>query len=271
MNDHNIELNELFVSAENYLKSSLATPENTQLLLDSIGHIYNEETRKNPIPPNSVTKRVLVDSKEVYYPFLLSVYLLINEVKKLNEILDFQRSNFSSNRLIEDAGFDVFFNKYVWESIKQTRVNLNISDFHFEEFENYWKEYFTRTEGFGSRPIHFMMDEDFKSSIIAKISQYVLEDDHFLLKNFFSESKIEFRVRFTVPANTIADLFFRLQKHNKMEEDCSKSNIANWLADRIMTMGARQQFFIKPKSGPLKNILLEKKRATNKILLDILP
>lgn len=271
MNDHNIELNKLYTDVKQYLKSFVKNKENKRLILEGLGRIYDEETRKNPIPLESKKNRVIVNSREEYYPFLLSVYLLINDVKKLYEILEFQRSNFRSNRLIEDAEFDLFLNSYVWESIKIIRVQLNISNYDFEEFENYWKEYFSRIEGFSSKPIHFIMDEDFKKSLIDKISQFVLKDDHFLLVNFFSENKIKFRVRFTVPANSVADLFFRLHKHNKLEKWCSKSNTARWLADRIMTKGERQKFYIKPKSEPLKNILLEKKKTAIKILLDVLP
>jgi len=271
MNDHNIELIKLCTDVKQYLESFVKNKENEQIILEGLGRIYDEETRKNPIPLESKRNRVIVNSREEYYPFLLAVYLLINDVKKLNEILEFQRSNFSSNRLIEDAEFDLFFNSYVWETIKQTRVLLDISNYDFEEFENYWKEYFSRTEGFTSKPIDFEMDEVFKNLLIKKISILVLEDDQFLLVNFFSRNEIKFRVRFTVPANSIADLFLRLHKHKKIDYECSKSKIARWLADRIMTKGERQKFFIKPKSEPLKNILLGKKKTTLNILLDFLP
>ncbi len=271
MNDHNIELIKFHTDVKQYLESFVKNKENERIILEGLDRIYDEETRKNPIPLESKKNRVIVNSREEYYPFLLSVYLLINDVKKLNEILEFQRSNFRSNRLVEDAEFDLFFNSYVWETIKQTRVLLDISNYDFEEFENYWKEYFSRTEGFTSKPIDFEMDEVFKNLLIKKISIFVLEDDQFLLVNFFSRNEIKFRVRFTVPANSIADLFLRLHKHKKIDYECSKSKIARWLADRIMTKGERQKFFIKPKSEPLKNILLGKKKTTLNILLDFLP
>ena len=271
MNDHDIELIKFCTDVTKYLESFVKNKENEHIILEGLDRIYDEETRKNPIPLESKKNRVIVNSREEYYPFLLAVYLLINDVKKLNEILEFQRSNFRSNRLVEDAEFDLFFNTYVWETIKQASVLLNKSNYDFEEFENYWKEYFSRTEGFTSKPINFEMDEKYKNLLIDKISQFVLEDDHFLLINFFSRNEIKFRVRFTVPANSIADLFLRLHKHNKIDYECSKSKIARWLADRIMTKGERQKFFIKPKSEPLKNILLGKKKTTLNILLDFLP
>ena len=71
MNDHNIELGELFNSTKNYLKSSKATQKNKKRILNSLAFIYAKETYKNPIPTNSEKKRVVVDSKEEHYPFLL--------------------------------------------------------------------------------------------------------------------------------------------------------------------------------------------------------
>jgi hypothetical protein len=271
MNDHNIELEELFNSTENYLKSSLATTENKETILNTLAFIYAKETRKNPIPTNSNKKRVIVDSREEYYPFLLSVYLLINDVKKLFEILDFNRNNFRSNRLVEDAKFDVFLNTYVWESIKINRVNLNISDVDFEVFSISWEDYFTKSRTNELSKINFKLDDEFKKLLINGISAYVIKEDHFLLNDFFSKNEIKNCVRFTVPANAVADLFFRLHKHKKIEQSCSKSNIANWLAGRIMTKGASQKFYLNPKSEPLKNILLRKKGSALKLLPDILP
>ena len=271
MNDHNIELEELFNSTENYLKSSLVTTENKERILNTLAFIYAKETRKNPIPQNSENKRVVVDSKEEYYPFLLSVYLLINEVNLLNEILDFNRNNFRSNRLVEDAKFDVFLNTYVWESIKLNRVNLNISDVDFDVFSISWEDYFAKSSTNELRKIFFKLDDEFKKLLVNGISAYVIKEDHYLLNDFFSTNEIKNCIRFTVPANAVADLFFRLHKQKKIGEWCSKSNIANWLAGRIMTKGASQKFYINPKSEPLKNILLRKKGSALKLLPDILP
>jgi hypothetical protein len=248
MNDHNIELEELFNSTENYLKSSLATTENKETILNTLAFIYAKETRKNPIPTNSN-----------------------NDVKKLFEILDFNRNNFRSNRLVEDAKFDVFLNTYVWESIKINRVNLNISDVDFEVFSISWEDYFTKSRTNELSKINFKLDDEFKKLLINGISAYVIKEDHFLLNDFFSKNEIKNCVRFTVPANAVADLFFRLHKHKKIEQSCSKSNIANWLAGRIMTKGASQKFYLNPKSEPLKNILLRKKGSALKLLPDILP
>jgi hypothetical protein len=271
MNDHNIELEKLYNDVEQFIESSIETQENTSLILEGIESIYEEETRKNPIPINSEKKRVIVDSREEYYPFLLAVYLLINKVNILHEILDFNRANFKSNRLIEDAGFDVFLKTYVWESIKTYRGNLNISDVDFDSFIFSWEEYFRKSGADDSWKIHFIFDEEFKKALLDGVSNFVVKDDHCLLPDFFSKRDIKSCVRFDVPASSVADLFLRLHNHNKIGHWCSRSNTANWLAGRIMTKGARQKLYINPKSEPLKNILLGKKLSARKLLPNILP
>ena len=155
MNDHNIELIKFHTDVKQYLESFVKNKENERIILEGLDRIYDEETRKNPIPLESKKNRVIVNSREEYYPFLLAVYLLINDVKKLNEILEFQRSNFRSNRLVEDAKFDVFLNTYVWESIKLNRVNLNISDVDFDVFSISWEDYFAKSSTNELRKIFF--------------------------------------------------------------------------------------------------------------------
>ncbi len=128
------------------------------------------------------------------------MYLLINTVNLLHEILDFNRANFRSNRLIEDAGFDVFLKTYVWESIKINRVNVNITDVDFDLFISSWEEYFRKSEADDSWEIHFIFDQEFKKLLLNRVSNFVVKDDHCLLNDFFSKREIKSRVRFTVPA-----------------------------------------------------------------------
>jgi len=62
MNDHNIELIKLCTDVKQYLESFVKNKENEQIILEGLGRIYDEETRKNPIPLESKRNRVIVNS-----------------------------------------------------------------------------------------------------------------------------------------------------------------------------------------------------------------
>ncbi len=224
--------------------------------------------------------KLKISSRDISFSSLFSLYLLFESPNKINEILNYYENRFEFNELIKEASFRTLVENNVDACLKINGELLCFSNQEIDKKLKLIRCYFeTPPKSIFAINFDFKLKENSYETIrinfFKELEKYVLGSDKKYLNDMFLNHQLKNWIRFELPSNVIAELFYRLQIHNVIDNSTSASYIAKWLSDRIKTLKkGTKSVFITPSWQYLENVINknEKKPPTgDRILTDILP
>lgn len=278
MNNNKVELFTIIDWVSNRIKElTFEKKSKAELVLLSLSKSASEYLFEPNDFDNTSPPKIYISGNEKLYPNALALLILMVEPTKLSNLLEYHKNKFEQSVLIKNAPFKKLLTSYVKESLF---LNGNLLGFQPKEISQKLEgiDFFINrtTVNLVATPIRFYFKPNQKEKIVKALTEYVPEDDKYLINLFLSDKLPPQKIKFNIQANVIAELFLRFYKHKIIfREETSYQNTSKWLSDRMLTKKRSLiNPFISPSHQALFNVLRKKEKLptnSNRILTDILP